>query len=303
MRKILIGILILFISYSCVQEKQTHIQKIITELQQSASKNVLVAAHRGDWRHAPENSIKGIECSIAMGVDIVEVDVRKTKDNQLILMHDGSIDRTTNGSGKISDFTLDELRQFYLKNNQGGKDAELTDHKIPTLEEALLAAKGNVLLNLDKAYGLLNEIWPLLQKTGTMDHVVLKGGKNANQVIQDLSFTEGQIFYMPIVSDSQDSVVFRIREHLSKYDPIGFEIILQKNDSVMSEVDFIKTSGARVWVNTLWGSLCMGHTDAKALENPDDNWGWVIGKGVNIIQTDNPKELLEYLKSEGLREF
>ena len=303
MRNILIGIGILVLSISCVQEKQTHVQKIITELQQSESKNVLVAAHRGDWRHAPENSIKGIESSIEMGVDIVEVDVRKTRDNQLILMHDNSIDRTTNGKGKVSDFTFGELRQFYLKNNQGGKDAELTDHKIPTLEEALLTAKGKVLLNLDKAYGLLNEIWPLLQKTGTMDHVILKGGRNANQVVRDLSFTEEQVFYMPIVSDSQDSVVFRIREHLSKYDPIGFEFILRKNDSLMSEVDFIKASGARIWVNTLWGSLCMGHTDAKALENPDDNWGWVIKKGANIIQTDNPKELLEYLKSKGLREF
>ncbi len=140
MRKLLIGIAILFISFSCV--KENNVKHIITEFYNSSSTNVLVVAHRGDWRHAPENSIKGIENSIEMGVDIVEIDVRKTKDNQLVLMHDGTIDRTTNGKGKVSDFTLDELHQFYLKNNQGGKDAELTDQKIPTLEEVMMAFDG-----------------------------------------------------------------------------------------------------------------------------------------------------------------
>lgn len=303
MKSFLTFILTLFIVSACVTEPQTHVSRINKELNNSTSKNVLVVAHRGDWRHAPENSLKGIENCIAMGVDVVEIDVRKTKDNQLVLMHDGSINRTTIGTGNVSDFTLEELKQFNLKNNQGGKNAELTNQRIPTLEEALLTAKGKVLLNLDKAYGLMKDILPLLQKTGTTDQVILKGGKNAAQVVKDLSFMAGQVCYMPIVSDSQDSVEYRIKEHLEKYDPIGFEIILRKNDRVMEQSDYIKSNGSRIWVNTLWSSLCMGHTDAKSLEDPDANWGWVIEKGATIIQTDNPHELLQYLEKKGLRKF
>ncbi|MGQ7871232.1 glycerophosphodiester phosphodiesterase family protein [Sunxiuqinia sp. sy24] len=303
MRKALLSFAILFFILSCVQEKPAHITSIIEELNNSESKNVLVAAHRGDWHHAPENSLQGIKNCIAMGVDIVEVDVRKTKDNQLVLMHDASIDRTTNGKGKVSDYSLQQLQEFYLKNNQGGADAALTQYKIPTLEEALLTAKGKVMLNLDKAYGLMNEIWPILQKTGTTDHIILKGGKDASQVIADLSFANKPIFYMPILSSSQENVATKIREHLEAYDPVGFEFILRKNDLVMAESDFIKTNGARVWVNTLWASLCTGHTDAKALENPDENWGWVIQKGANIIQTDYPEKLVQYLEKNGWRNF
>ena len=80
-------------------------------------------------------------------------------------------------------------------------------------------------------------------------------------------------------------------------------MILRKDDVLLGESDFIRKSGARVWVNTLWGSLCAGYTDAKAMKDPDANWGHLISKGVNIIQTDNPADLLQYLKNKGLRDF
>ena len=62
---------------------------------------MLVVAHRGNWRSAPENSTAAIDSAIAMKVDIVEIDIQKTKDGQLILMHDNTLDRTTTGKGSI----------------------------------------------------------------------------------------------------------------------------------------------------------------------------------------------------------
>ena len=98
---------------------------------------VLVVAHRGNWSIAPENSLAAIDSAIRMKVDIVEIDIRKTKDGQLVLMHDDTVDRTTNGTGKVKDKTLAEIKQLRLKD----KDGRLTEHTVPTLEEALLAAK------------------------------------------------------------------------------------------------------------------------------------------------------------------
>ncbi len=81
-----------------------------------------------------------------MGVDIVELNLKKTKDGQLIVMHGRTIDRTTNGKGKPEDFTLEEIRKFKLKNGLG----RLTEHQIPTFGEMLLAANGKVIIDVDK---------------------------------------------------------------------------------------------------------------------------------------------------------
>ena len=134
---------------------------------------VLVVAHRGNWSIAPENSLAAIDSAIRMKVDIVEIDIRKTKDGQLVLMHDDTVDRTTNGTGKVKDKTLAEIKQLRLKD----KDGRLTEHTVPTLEEALLAAKGQIMVNLDKAYSIFDDVYVILKKTDTADLVIMKGAQ------------------------------------------------------------------------------------------------------------------------------
>lgn len=84
---------------------QQPVQAIIRTLKDPKSKQVLVVAHRADWRNEPENSIRGIESAIKMGVDMVEIDLKKSKDGVLILMHDNLLDRTTSGKGRPADYT------------------------------------------------------------------------------------------------------------------------------------------------------------------------------------------------------
>ena len=93
------------------------------------SKSVLVVSHRGDWRNACENSLEAIENAVQMGVDIVEVDLARTKDGHLILMHDQTLDRTTTGKGKVEDHTLAEIKDLRLRNGCHIK----TIYKVPTL--------------------------------------------------------------------------------------------------------------------------------------------------------------------------
>jgi glycerophosphoryl diester phosphodiesterase len=68
--------------------------------------------HRGAAGHAPENTLLSIEAALAIGVDVVEIDVHRSLDGHLIVMHDERVDRTTNGSGYIRDLTLAELRDL-----------------------------------------------------------------------------------------------------------------------------------------------------------------------------------------------
>lgn len=72
-------------------------------------------AHRGDWRNFPENSLEAIDNAVKMGVDIVELDVQRTKDGVLILMHDRTLDRTTTGKGYIAETNMEDIRKLNLK--------------------------------------------------------------------------------------------------------------------------------------------------------------------------------------------
>lgn len=120
----------------------------LSAVSQNDKNNILVVSHRADWRNAPENSLQAIHNCIEMGVDMVEIDLKKTKDGHLILMHDKTIDRTTTGKGKPEDYTLQEIKRLSLKNGAGHK----TRHKVPTFEEVMTLCKGKVMVNVDKGY-------------------------------------------------------------------------------------------------------------------------------------------------------
>lgn len=78
---------------------RTYAQNVKEQLEISPSKEILVVSHRADWRNAPENSLQAIQNCIQMGVDMIEIDLKKTKDGHLILMHDKTLNRTTTGKG------------------------------------------------------------------------------------------------------------------------------------------------------------------------------------------------------------
>jgi glycerophosphoryl diester phosphodiesterase len=93
-----------------------------------------VSAHRGNSESAPENTLATFQKVLEIGIDYIEIDVRTTKDGQLVILHDGSLDRTTNGKGKMKDFTLAELKALSAGK---GFSKEFESEKIPTLGETL----------------------------------------------------------------------------------------------------------------------------------------------------------------------
>lgn len=98
------GVLILLCG--CVEPKlstKSKAEVLRAAILDGTTENVLVVAHRGDWRYAPENSLAAIEHSIDVGVDVVEIDLQLTKDSVLVVMHDATLDRTTTGTGRVSD--------------------------------------------------------------------------------------------------------------------------------------------------------------------------------------------------------
>ncbi|MFH6601874.1 glycerophosphodiester phosphodiesterase family protein [Maribacter algicola] len=120
------------------------VNKVVQTIDYKSKNNILVCAHRSYHKNAPENSLQSIKNAIILGIDLVELDVRTTKDSVLVLMHDDSIGRVSTGKGKLNDFTFKELQNFSLK-----IEDSVTPYKIPKLSDALKTAKGKVIPNLD----------------------------------------------------------------------------------------------------------------------------------------------------------
>jgi glycerophosphoryl diester phosphodiesterase len=308
-KQILILTLIIIVLFQCKQikrEKPTNnemrVTKLLENFKNSVGKDVIVVAHRGDWRNAPENSLQAIENCIKMGVDMVELDVQRTMDNHLIIIHDKRLDRTTTGKGLVSDWTLDSLKTLSLKNGLGNPEKL---HKIPTLEEALLTTKGKILVNLDKCYEYFDDALKIIQKTGTSNQVLIKGFyKTVDEVQKDLGTSIDSILFMPVLHlDRQinpDKIIKNFQSHIK---PAAVELIFSKDTSnVINQLSQIKKNGSRVWVNSLWASLNAGYEDELAVSQTDSIYGWYIKKVINIIQTDRPQLLLNYLRSKGLHE-
>lgn len=278
-------------------ESMHKIDHLLKQLNNSNGSDILVIAHRGDWRNFPENSLEAFSSAIDMGVDIIEMDVAKTKDNQLVIMHDKTIDRTTTGMGLVSNWTLDSLRKLYLKDGLGLE----TKYKIPTLEEALLTCKGKALINLDKSYDFFKDAYDVAKKTGTTKQIVMKGSyKTAEQVMSDFGTRLDTITFMPIIElDKQPNALQIINDYQTKLRVKAFEIVFSKDTSrVLTRLPQIKKNGSRIWVNSLWTSLNAGYEDNEAVKNKDSIYGWYLKKGVNMIQTDRPQLLIDYLRTK-----
>ena len=196
--------------------------------------------HRGDVKNYPENSIEGIISACMMGADIIEIDVRYTKDGYAVLFHDDDthtndttpgddLVRTTNvlevmgtvvngiqlpESSTFTDWTFEQLRCLKLKTGKGGPNAAVTDYVIPTLEEALTVVKGRCFIMCDKITStdsFKEIVLPYIKETGAYDTVILNqefgdtGALEIQGIIKELSENTNQNvpFYLDKLSGSK----------------------------------------------------------------------------------------------------
>ena len=290
---------------ACTNEPQyaNRAEKILAEMNDPASDYVIVAAHRGDWRNFPENSIPAIESVIRMGVDIVEIDLKMTKDSVLVLSHDKTIDRMLNGKGLVSDFTLDSLKTFRLKRAHNVTTDSL---RITTLEEALTVCKDRIVVNLDHAWDYYDAAIAVAEKVGVVDQILMKGKKPLKTVEDKLSTHENNFMYMPIIDINKPAgqKLFAEYKELGVGTQLAYEVCWNKmTPEVENCMKDIVAGGSKVCANSIWGSLCGYLDDDAAYEyGPENYYGKLVDMGVTMIQTDRPEFLISYLRSRGLHD-
>ena len=276
-------------------------EAIVAELHDPASKKVLVVSHRGDWRNWPENSLAAIESVIGMGADIVEIDLALTSDSVLVVCHDRTLNRTTTGKGLIAEIPYDSIQRCFLKSGHG----VATSHRMPTLREALELCKDRIVVNIDKGYQYYDLVQRLSEELGVTGQLLIKGKSPVADVAAKFSRYEHNMMYMPVI----DILKPQGRELFEEYrksekQPLAYEVCWDEyTPEVEACMKRIADGGSKLWVNSLWSSLCGGLDDDRAFEGgPAAIYGKLIDMGATLIQTDRPELLISYLRSRGLHD-
>jgi len=139
----------------------------------SKGKPPLIIGHRGNSGVAPANTMESIRQAVVLGVDMIELDVKQTRDCVLILIHNDTLDETTNGKGLVSDMDYANIKEL---DAGSWKDKKYAGEKIPTLMEALDFAKGKVYLSLDlKDEAVIPTMINAIKNADMLDDVVICG--------------------------------------------------------------------------------------------------------------------------------
>lgn len=235
---------------------------------------IYVVSHRGAHDKFPENSLSAYQRAIDLGVDFVEVDIRTTRDGEIVSCHNAEIDAYTEGkSGKINDFSLKELKQIDIGIKRG---SEWEKTQIPTLEEILQICQGKCGIYLDLKEAPIEKLVQLLRKYNMESYA---------------------IWYSPTIR-------FRTFYKLKKLCP---ECIPMPDPVYTLLLPFtLKIMKPRV-IATVWGTFSPGFAkscqDAGVLTIMDENnttpeeWQKAIDWGVNGIQTDHPEALIRFFRN------
>ena len=235
---------------------------------------IRVVAHRGGVSLGPpENTLPAIARAIEVGADLIEVDIRETADGHLILMHDRSVDRTTNGRGLVEKRSLMEILNLEVSHSGG----EIV--RVPRIEEALKLMKGRIDADLDFKEGDLGKLISAVREAGMEDHVTMHASWERCARLVDL---EPRIRIRPTVEHSE-----QVRELISNLRPamVNFDWHSVTEASVRSA----HLGGCLAFVN------CLGSADTDFYIRE------AIRIGADYIQSDRPDRVLEIFSELGLR--
>lgn len=249
--------------------------------------NILVAGHRGACRDYPENTMAAFRAALDMGVDQIETDVRMTVDGELVLVHDESVERTTDGMGKVRDFTLEEIKNLDAGSH---KDAKFAGERIPTLCELFELVKDHPTLTLDIelkeyptdgneewAYETCDKALAMVEEYGFADRVVINSFSGSlNEYVRKK------------YGERYKQHVFYPQELLGEceMDPYSYAYCACLFTNNPEAYDYLRSRGVQPWGGA-------GIKDAETLDK-------AIKNGVCAITCNNPDEIIALLRERGL---
>lgn len=241
-----------------------------------AAQSIVAISHRGEHLQRPENTIPAFEEAIRVGADYFEADVRTSSDGKLVLSHDATVDRCTNGKGAVKSMTFDELEGLDAGIKRG---AEYAGTKIPTFDQALDLARGKIGIYVDIKNVSAKELVSHIEEHGMTDHVLMYCSPNMCKQIQEL---DPKLKLMP-----ESATVEHTRMIVDLLHPKV--IAFGQGDFKPEIIAVAKEAKAGIYVDV------MGKTDAP------EGWQAAIDAGATGLQSDRPGPLVEWLRSKGYK--
>lgn len=264
------------------------------------SGRLMVTSHRAENINNPENSRSAILAAIGLGADILEIDLKTTKDGRFVLMHDETLTRTTdvakfagkNGlptSHNVSDWTFEQLGNLTLLGSQFGEP-------IVTIEEALILARGKIILDFDKCTSDADRmaVYRIAVKLRAVDSVMYQGGNLSHGVMKTIYEETGiALPYLKGSGTLSDALSYMRTTYKDvEYAKQAIQITTSMPNAVLAAQINDK---CRLWMNTLgWSN---DPTGPKVHADDANSWKILFDNGISIIQSDQPYNLLSYIKS------
>ena len=260
---------------------------------------ILTIAHRGFWTATAENSLASVRAAVAAGVEMIEIDTQATADGRLVVIHDGTLDRTTTGKGVVNALPFEVVRAARLKAGAGGDAAEVTDECVPTLEELLEEARGRIAVNIDTKFARdLPLVMETVLRLDIQDQVLVKTDidpEAARFEVLDAHWF-GKIPHMPMFPVRKG----KFAEDLRRIEALRAPMIEVKFADIADLAEGraeMERQNIRLWINTLDVAHCLDFNDTRALADPEAVWGALAEAGVGAIQTDEVEAFTGWLKT------
>lgn len=272
----------------------------IEQLYKNPEGRLMSVAHRGDVQKYPENSLEGIISAVAMGVDIIEIDVKKTSDGVLILMADDDFSRTcVDPSGKtitaqVSETENWEVIAMKLREGTGGAASAPTVYAPPSLESVIKAVSGKALLLINCDKKIRDDVYSFAVSKSALNMIIFRvqGEKSSLS-----SWIESKGVAAPMTMGGYDgNIVFSARSYVKKTLKYGSQATVLSvknpygvifNKSVLKLFD----EKGRAVADMTDSALCGGREDNET------GWNDLTARGYSVIITDYPERLVSYIKA------
>lgn len=260
----------------------------------------LLAAHRGVCgANIPCNTLAAYEIALRQGADVIELDVSKSRDGELFAFHPGMEPVYLKCGKMISEMAAAEVREVPLLN----QDEVPTHYRVPTLFEALSFLKGRAYINVDKFWTDVEGITACIRRAGVEGQVIVKTYLD-EESLGNVEKYAPDLMFMPMVWHKDESTEALLKRNINF---IGNEILFDKEtDEVISDayIAEMHRKGLLIWGNAIVYNendvISAGHTDDISLtDDPAKGWGWLMEKKADIIQTDWPLMLRQYMQQRG----
>jgi glycerophosphoryl diester phosphodiesterase len=239
-------------------------------------RHIVAISHRGEHLQRPENTIPAFVEAIRVGADFMEVDVQTTSDGKLVLSHDATVDRCTDGKGRVDSMTFQQIEMLDAGIKKG---PEYAGTRIPTFDQVLDLARGKIGIYVDIKNASAQDLVSHIEGHGMADHVVMYCKPTMCKQLQDLN---PKLKVMPESNSVENS--HRIVDLLHPK-----VIAFGASDFKPEIIAVAKEAKAEIYVDV------MGKTDAP------EGWQTAIDAGADGLQTDRPGPLVEWLREKGYK--